>query len=84
MLSLQVEHSLLYAIVGRLPLSHPPPDQVTQLLALSPHSSWLEPTVLGYYLAGRGNELIFLLNLDKMRAVGKIDDMGATKGGDGR
>lgn len=88
MFSLQVKCCLLHAILGKLgfppsPKSRIGQDQVTQLSAPSPHSSWLEPTVLVYYIARRGNELICLIDLEKMRMVGKRDDTGGPGCGDG-
>lgn len=88
MFSLQAKRCLLYAVLGRLALPSTPksrigPDRANQLSAPSPHSSWLEPTVLVYYIASRGNGLICLLNLEKMRMVGKRDDVGGTRGGEG-
>ena len=59
-------------------------DKVIHLLALSPHSSQLEPTVLVYCMAGRRNELICLPNSGYVKGLGMRDDKGGTKGGDGR
>lgn len=37
-----------------------------------------------YYLAGRGNALTRLLNLEKVRGVEKREDMAGARGGDGK
>lgn len=57
---------------------------LTQLLASSVYSSWLESIVPVYRLAGRGNGLVCLPNLRKVEVVGQRDAKGGTGGGDGR